>query len=231
MADALTTLERGLIVSCQPVRGGFLDAEEVVKRTAQAVISAGAVAVRIEGARDLAAVVPHVAAPVVGLVKRQASVGEAFITATWNDLEVVLRSGAQIVAIEATSRPSGLTLAEAIEAVHARGRLVMADVSTFEEGLAAWKDGADLVGTTLSGYTPASASSLVPDILLVAALAQAGVRVIAEGHYDEPVTAAAAIEAGAFAVTVGSAITRPEHVTSWYLKAIAVAEISDAASG
>lgn len=221
MEEVLKKLQRGLIVSCQPVRGGPLDDARVVERTALAVIGGGAAAVRIEGARDLAAVVLAVSVPVVGLVKRTAPPGEAFITAEWRDLEVVLRSGAHVIAIEATSCPGALALAEAVQEAHAHGRLVMADVSTYEEGLAAWESGADLVGTTLSGYTPQSAGAPAPDVPLVAALARAGVRTVAEGRYDTPAAAAAAMEAGAFAVTVGSAITRPEHVTSWYAEAVA----------
>lgn len=220
MRDLTAELEYSLIVSCQPVRGGYLDSSEIVLATARAVIGAGAAAVRVEGVRDLRAVVECVPRPVIGLIKRDVPASDAFITATWADFEAVLDTGAHIVAVEATARNGALDLKDVVPAARLRGRLVMADVSSLEEGVRAWESGVDFVGTTLSGYTPTSPGSADPDIELVRSLAQEGVRVIAEGRYDRPEYAAAALEAGAYAVTVGSAITRPEHVTGWFLKAM-----------
>ncbi len=220
MKDFLEALHGHLVVSCQPVRGGPLDTEDVVARTVQAVIEAGASGVRLEGERDLRVAAQWPTIPVVGLVKRDAEPGEAIITARRSDLDVILRSAAAIVAFEATARKSELVVADAVAAIHAEGRLAMADVSTFAEGMAAWDAGADLVGTTLSGYTPHSRNAPGPDLDLVETLAQAGVRVMAEGRFHQPADAAAALRRGAFSVTVGSAITRPEHVTAWFLDAI-----------
>jgi len=50
----------------------------------------------------------------------------------------------------------------------------------------------------------------------VRALSDAGCRVIAEGRYNSPALAAQAMQHGAWAVTVGSAITRLEHICQWF---------------
>ena len=44
--------------------------------------------------------------------------------------------------------------------------------------------------------------------------------VVAEGNIRTPALAQQALIAGASMVVVGSAITRPEHVTSWFRSAL-----------
>ena len=86
----------------------------------------------------------------------------------------------------------------------------MADISTVEEALAAAAPGADVISTTLSGYTPYSPQGKVPDLALVAELAtRLTVPVVAEGRIGTPAQTRAALDSGAFAV-VGAAITRPQ---------------------
>ena len=51
---------------------------------------------------------------------------------------------------------------------------------------------------------------------------------MAEGRYNTPELAQKAIEIGADAVTVGSALTRLEHIVSWFAKAIQSAESTKA---
>ena len=97
----------------------------------------------------------------------------------------------------------------------------MADCATREEGEIAAAAGFDLLGTTLSGYTGEAVVPDGPDLALVEAMRDLGLPVIAEGRYHRPEQAAAAIRAGAFAVVVGSALTRIEHVTGWFVDAIA----------
>ena len=93
----------------------------------------------------------------------------------------------------------------------------MADVSTFEEGMQAAELGVDLIGTTLSGYTAASAKRPAPDIELVRQLASAtDTPIIAEGRLNNPEDLRIAFEAGAHAAVVGSAITRPHSITQQF---------------
>lgn len=224
MNQVLAALEGKLVVSCQPVRGGPLDHANIVTAYASAVASAGAAAVRIEGRRDLTAVLRTAPCPVIGLIKRDGNPEDATITATEHDLDWLLVSDAHIVALEGTRRASDIDLVQAVRRIHTAGKLAMVDISTLDEGLAAWEAGADLVGTTLSGYTSHSRQGNGPDIALVSELAHRAVRVMAEGRYDAPSLAGEARHAGAYAVTVGSAITRAEIITGWYADALATAQ-------
>ena len=105
--------------------------------------------------------------------------------------------------------------------------MAMADISTEAEARAAIAAGADIVGTTMSGYTGPGPTPDGPDLGLVGRCAGLGAPVLAEGRYNAPPLAAAAIRAGATAVVVGSAITRPEHITSWFREAVEAAALPE----
>jgi N-acylglucosamine-6-phosphate 2-epimerase len=218
----LATLAGGLIVSCQAPPDDPLSGPDVMARMAATVVAAGARAVRVEGLDDLRAVRNAVDVPVIGLWK----VGRegVYITPTLDHALAVAETGAEIVALDATgrTRPDGRTLAETVSAVHEQSQaLVMADVASFEEGMAAVDAGADLVATTLAGYVDEPAEPDGPQLELVSELAQAlPVPVVCEGRIATPAEAKAAREAGAFAVVVGTAITRPQVIASGFIEAV-----------
>jgi N-acylglucosamine-6-phosphate 2-epimerase len=191
-------------------------------RVAAAAARGGAVGIRAQGLADIAAIRAVVDLPLIGLWKDGDD--DVFITPTLDHAVAVAEAGAQVVAIDGTvrSRPDGLSLAETIRGIHDRtNALVMADCSTFEEGVAAAASGADLVGTTLAGYTAYSTKGDGPDLDLVERLAAAlDVPVIAEGRIHTPAQAAAAVAAGAWSVVVGTAITHPTTITGWFATAV-----------
>lgn len=208
-----------LIVSCQASAGSPMRDTSCMVRVAQAVVAGGAAGVRcggVGGIGDVAAVAAAVEVPVIGLTK-EGTTG-VYITPTVGSCLDVRAAGADVVATDATGRyrPDGSTLANCVEAVHAAGGLLMADVSMLDEGLRAAEAGADLLATTLAGYTPGSKRSDGPDIGLVHELRLAMPRalVIAEGRYHTPQQCSAALEAGATAVVVGTAITDPAWITA-----------------
>jgi N-acylglucosamine-6-phosphate 2-epimerase len=212
----------GLVVSCQPVPDGPLDRDDIVLAMAQAAQAAGACAVRIEGVRRVAVVAPALQIPVVGIVKRDDPATTVRITPVAADVRALARAGAAVVAFDATARPRPEPVAELFAATRAEGVLAMADCASLADGICAWEMGCELVGTTLSGYTQATAvpEDAPPDWALITALAAKGVRVVAEGRIRTPAQAAQARRAGATCVTVGSAITRIEHITQWFVQAL-----------
>jgi N-acylglucosamine-6-phosphate 2-epimerase len=212
----LSHLHNALIVSCQPVTGGPLDKPEIVAAFALAAEDGGAKGLRIEGLANLRAVRAVTDLPIVGLIKRIDPATPIIITATTKDVRDLVEAGADIVAFDATDRPGRLASVAALaETAHAAGRLAMADLSTAAEAeLAVWA-GVDILGTTLSGYTGGPVPD-DPDIDLVRACAALGPPVFAEGRYRTLDEVRAARAAGASAVVIGSAITRPEHVTGWF---------------
>lgn len=217
----LEGLSGKLIVSCQAYPGEPLRDAETMCRMAGAVLEGGAAGIRAQGVDDVRAIRSLTSRPLIGLWKD--GEGEVHITPTVRMAVAVARAGADIVAVDATARPrpDGRPLADSIAAVHELGRLVMADVSTIEEGLAAAESGADVVGTTLSGYTPHTEPTEGPDLALVKTLsAELPVPLVAEGRIHTPAQAAAARAAGAYAVVVGTAITHPTSITRWFAGAV-----------
>lgn len=213
-------LRGGLVVSCQPVEGGPLDDDDVVCRLAQAAVAGGAAGVRVAGARRVARVRSAVMTPVIGIVKRDLDHFPVRITPCLADVQDLLDAGADVVAVDATWRPRPVALETLLQAIRAHGAIAMADASSLEDGLAAHAMGFDIVGSTLSGYTGGPVPD-GPDLELVRALAGRGLRVMAEGRFNTPAQAAAARQAGAWAVTVGSALTRLELATQWFCEAVA----------
>lgn len=219
-----------LIVSCQPVVGGPLDRSEIVVGFALAALAGGAEGLRIEGAANVAAVRAATQVPIIGLIKRDLDTTPVRITPLIEDVEVLAEAGADIIAFDATDRKRPVPASKLCNAVHAAGKLAMADIANFDEAEAADALSVDLIGTTLSGYT-GGPEPTDPDLDLVRRCVSLGKPVIAEGRIRTPEQAAAAIDAGAHAVVVGSAITRPEHVAGWFAESIGKAAAIQPATG
>ena len=217
----LETLRGGLVASCQPVDGGPMDDPAIVAAMARAAVAGGAVALRIEGVANLRAVRPVVDVPIIGIVKTDLPDSPVRITVTLDDARALAEAGADIIAYDATPRPRPDSREAVLAEILALGRVAMADCATLADGQAALVGGAAIIGTTLSGYT-AETEGLNdgPDFDLIRAFKALGGFVMAEGRINTPALATEARRAGADAVTVGSALTRLEHVTDWFASAI-----------
>ena len=219
MAELLESLRGRLVVSCQPVPHGPLDTTPFVVGFALAAVAGGATGVRIEGVRNVAAVRAASDCPIIGLVKRAEPGSDIVITPHPADVAALAEAGADIVAFDATGRRGARPVADMVAAAHARGVIAMADIASAEQARMAIAANADIVGTTLAGYTSGPVPE-EPDFTLIAECAPLGIPVLAEGRIRSPAQAASAIAHGAFAVVVGSAITRVEHITGWFADAL-----------
>lgn len=218
----LAALADGLVVSCQAYPGEPMRSPETMAQVAASAMIGGAVGIRAQGVGDIALIRERLELPLIGLWKDGDA--DVFITPTLRHAVAVHAAGANIVALDGTrrDRPDGLTLADTIRRLKDQtGALVMADTGSFDDAVAAVDAGADCVGTTLAGYTPERPKTAGPDIELIHRIASAiDVPVIAEGRVHTPAQAAQAIEAGAFAVVVGTAITHPASITRWFADAM-----------
>lgn len=218
----LDSLRGGLIVSVQAQPGSPLDDPNVLAALAAAAQQNGAVGVRIQGVQNLRAVRARVRIPVVGIIKREYEGYEPYITPALREIREVLDSGAEIVAFDATARPhpEGLTVADSIAAIRDGGGLAMADCALPDDGVAAQAAGADIVATTLCGYTKETRGAALPALDLVAAFAELETFVICEGGIHSPQAGAAALAAGADAIVVGTAITDSGWLVRQFTQAI-----------
>ncbi len=228
-SSILAQLRGRLIVSCQALQGSPLRDSWMIAALAQCAERGGAAGVRIDGPDDVAAVRRAVRIPIIGIYKMRGD-SPVYITPTFDAGRAVAQAGADIVAVQAT-RERGSTpepLPQLIARLQEECRvLVMADVSTLEEGVDAAAAGADLVATTMAGYTPQSRQIQGPDFDLVRELAgRVSIPVVAEGRIRTPEEAAQTIQAGAWAVVVGRAITMPEAITEEFVKAVVEARVT-----
>ncbi len=214
----LQKLQHQLIVSCQPEAQESFYNTAFVCGMAQAAALGGAAGLRLDSPTSIKAVKAQLDLPVIGIWKQEHPGSEVYITPTLAAAEAILASGAEIIAIDATSRQRPQeSLAEIVSAL--KGRVcLMADVATLEEGLQAQQLGFDCVGTTLAGYTSARAATPGPDFdLLVSLLKELALPIIMEGRIWTPAEASQALNQGAHAVVVGSAITRPQAIVRQFI--------------
>ena len=224
MHPLIAPLEGSLIVSCQAYPGEPMRDPGTMAQVAAAVSAGGASAVRAQGLEDIRAVKNAIDIPVIGIWKD--GTDGVFITPTLEHCLAVIDAGADILALDGTlrDRPDHRTLEQTITTVRERfDGPIMADCDSAESALAAADLGIDLIGTTLAGYTGARPTTDGPDLDLLHQLADqvpTGSMLIAEGRVHTPAQAAACRAAGAHAVVVGTAITHPTTLTTWFHHAV-----------
>lgn len=210
--------QHSLIVSCQALEDEPLHGSDIMAKMAKAAHDGGASGIRANSLADIQAIKAEVDLPVIGIVKRVYDGSEVYITPTMTEVDEVASSGAEIVAIDATARcrPNGCDLAAYIEEIRAKypDLKIMADISTLDEGLHASTLGVDIISTTLCGYTEETKNVAIPNFKLVRQLSKRVPQpVICEGGIQTPEQLKKALQHGAYACVVGSAITRPQLIT------------------
>lgn len=210
-----------LVVSCQALADEPLHSSFVMGRMALAAKEGGAAAIRAQGVSDILEIRRVTGLPVIGLIKRRQEDSPVYITPTAREVTELLATPCEMVALDATRWRRSGEAAELMARIHGAGRLALADVATYEEGLEAVKAGADAVSTALAGYTKDSSLTPGPDLALVERLVAAlPVPVLAEGRIASPEDLRRAMAAGAWAAVVGSAITRPQLITAEFARAL-----------
>lgn len=229
--QVLAALRGSLIVSVQAAPGEPLFAPDHILALALSVINGGARGLRLESEEHIAYVRKRTGVPIVGLIKapdvrEEDRLSQVYITPTFYECAAIARAGADVVALDATARrrPDDSTVEQIIKRVHEElDKLVWADVSNLEEGMTAMRAGADIISTTLSGYTLETKVSpeTPPDFPLLSKLVEnTRMPVVLEGRVWHPDDVREAYRRGAYAVVVGSAITRPQLITNRFVKAL-----------
>jgi len=216
-------LKGTLIVSCQADPGDPMDHVDTIQRMATSVLRGGAAGLRAEGPVCVRALRAITDLPIIGMVKARDSKGEIYITPTFTAAQSVSGVGADVIAVDCTNR----RLAEAepwpqivLRIQNELRRPVLADIATVEDGVAAQETGVGAVATTLFGYTDETSGMRSFSWPLLERLVKLlDIPVIAEGHINDPADVRRALDMGAHAVLVGSAITRPQSITARFVAA------------
>lgn len=220
--NLIETLQGKLIVSCQAYPGEPMRHPETMAQMAMAAECGGAGGIRCQGLSDISAIKGQVKVPVIGIWKE----GDdgVYITPTLRHARACVWAGADIVALDATSRPrpDGLTFAETVAHLHDDHTILMGDCGSLDDARQAVDAGVDILSTALAGYTGDRPQTDGPDMELLAQMLKEfpDTPVICEGRVHTPEQAAAVMDAGAYAVVVGTAITHPTSVTGWFNQAV-----------
>ena len=221
-SSPLAQLHRKLIVSCQAWEDDAFFAPGEMARFARAALEGGAGGIRANGPEDVAKLQMPCALPVLGISeevgRRRTNPNNAIV----EDARRFALAGAACIALDCTTRGRHYGALDRLQKIKSElGIPVAADIATLEDATSAAAAGADFVLSTMRGYTADTAGATSFDIKFIQDLVRnAGVPVIAEGRIWTPEQAVAALDAGAFAVVVGSAITRPRDITARYSSAI-----------
>lgn len=211
-----------LIASVQSSEGSPVENSDALARLAQASAQEGVQVLRCQGVKNINAIRLATGLPTIGLIKRRYEGTDVYITATRREVEEVLSTDSEIVALDGTKRhrPNGEQLRDLISRIHNAGSLAMADCDSVDSAEYALSCGADIVGTTLAGYTEESTLEKGPDLELLRQLALLERLILAEGRYSEPWQAQAALRIGAQGVVVGGALNDPVKQTRAFLGAM-----------
>ncbi|HIT92809.1 MAG TPA: N-acetylmannosamine-6-phosphate 2-epimerase [Candidatus Stercorousia faecigallinarum] len=224
--NIINRLKGKVVVSCQAMPSEPLYLEKCMAAMMKSVVKGGAGGLRVAGARDVKNAKHLFDVPVIGLTKPDIIPSNwqeiVYITPTLKEVIELVEAGADIIAFDGTmrERPNGAKLEELIKYVKINNRVSMADISTLEEGLNAEKLGANILSTTLSGYTQFSQNrGNGPDFELLKQLVDnTNLPVVLEGRIWEPEEVDKAFELGAHCVVIGSAITRPQLITKRFVQ-------------
>ena len=219
--NILKKIKNKIIVSCQPNERGPQDKTNIIVSMAKTAILGGCGGVRVEGAKNIYEVKKNISIPIIGIIKRDIPKYKVRITPLLTDVDKIISSGADIIAYDATIRRRPCPTKELVLKIKNANRLAMADCSNLEDAKKAINEGADIIGTTLSGYIgKISKDTDKPNFNLIRQFKKLNSFVMAEGRYNTPGLARKAILEGADAVTIGSAITRIDNITSWFVREI-----------
>ena len=225
--NTLAKLKNSIIISCQAMPDEPFYNESAMQAMLQSVINGGAQGLRVAGVRDIKLSKKLCDLPIIAITKPDKIPNNykeiVYITPSLEDVKMLADAKADIIAFDGTNRPSpsGDSLKEIIELTQKLKCLAMADISTFEEGVFARKLGADIISTTLAGYTSHSIATEGPDFDLLEKLVKnLDCPVILEGRIWSPDEVKKAFDLGAYAVVIGSAVTRPHQIVERFVNSI-----------
>ena len=208
--------QRGIIVSCQADPDTPTNFVDMIVAFAESAQMGGACGLRLNSAEHVAAVRARTSLPIIAIEKSLPPGDKVLITGDVQQVAPLTDAGAEIIAFDATMRQRPSSLQAIVDAIHEQGALALADIRSADDIERAVSLGVDAIAPTLSVW---DLPEYVPDFALIETIRQAcDLPVIAEGNYWTPDDVKRGFDAGAYAVVIGSAITRPWRITEYYVQ-------------
>lgn len=224
--EILKSIKGSVVISCQalPNEPLYVEEKSIMYLMARAAKQAGSPAIRTNSVRDVIDIKKETGLPVIGLIKREYEGSEVYITPTMKEVDELVDAKSDVIALDCTfsKRLNDESINDFIKSIKEKypSIILMADISTYEEGVNAYKCGVDMVGTTMNGYTPQSIKENINNLELVKKLTkEIDIPVIAEGKVHYPYQVKEMLDAGAYSVVVGGAITRPLEIAQRFINA------------
>lgn len=224
--EILKSIKGSVVISCQalPNEPLYVEEKSIMYLMARAAKQAGSPAIRTNSVRDVIDIKKETGLPVIGLIKREYEGSEVYITPTMKEVDELVDAKSDVIALDCTfsKRLNDESINDFIKSIKEKypSIILMADISTYEEGVNAYKCGVDMVGTTMNGYTPQSIKENINNLELVKKLTkEISIPVIAEGKVHYPHQVREMLDAGAYSVVVGGAITRPLEIAQRFINA------------
>ncbi|MEA4968003.1 MAG: N-acetylmannosamine-6-phosphate 2-epimerase [Bacteroidaceae bacterium] len=228
--EVLEKIRGKLIVSCQGsnIDGNPFYTPDLLLQMAKAAYGGGCAGFRAnepENIRKIKKEFPDV--PMIGIWKIMTEGNDVYITPTIEAVDTLVNIGCEIVALDGTKRinaygKNGWDLIREVKSKYPE-LLIMADIADLEDAIKSSEAGADIVSTTLSGYTDyTKANTKICDFDLILKIKRNKVNafIIAEGKIWNIEDAIKAFDCGADSIVVGTAITSPIGITKRYVTAI-----------
>ena len=217
--EILEKIKNGLIVSCQMEKHAPCYSDDIVELMAKAAVWGGACGLRINGidnVKNIKRLFEDI--PVIGLVKIFREDTDVFMTPSMKEVDALIDAGADIIAIDGTDRMiDGHPAYEIIPEIRKKypNVLILADVRDEADAVHSLELGADMAAPTFYRFKKDAKSTDLPDWQMFAKmcrLCKDKGYILMEGKVWTPDDAIRALHYGAYAVVVGSAITRPHLI-------------------
>ena len=231
MNSVLEKIRRHLIVSCQGNKDDgnpFYRPEDMLQMVDCAVVGGG-VGIRVNTPPNIELVKSkYPDLPMVGIWKVVTPGCDVYITPTMKEVDRLVELGCEIIAVDGTCRKNceGRYAYELIGEIKKKypNQLVMADLATLHDAEMCMAQGADIISTTLSGYTEDTkdkyAKGVDLDVIKDIRAKFPNAFINAEGRIWTIDDARNAYQYGADVITVGTAITSPFAITRRFVNAI-----------
>ena len=234
--ETLRRIKNGIIVSCQAVPGNPLEREcsRNMLLMAECAVEGGCAGFRANSPENIIPIKEkYPDYPMIGIWKIVSDNSSVYITPTMKEVDALVEAGCEIIALDCTNRLTceGTYAWENIKKIRAKypDVVIMADIDTIEDATIAAREGADIIATTLNGYTENSTEKHIAgdsegepnyEFLKQRKKADLGCFILYEGRIWTREQAVRCFEEGADSICIGKAITNPYKITDRFVKAV-----------